>query len=157
MAVILGIDAAWTERGSSAIALLGSSGRDCHIVAVSPSYSSFLARADGHPIAWEKPAGGAPDVPQLVKASERLAGSSVDVVAIDMPMSTKAITGYRTADRKLSSAFGAAQVSTRTPNDQRPGLHGDRITKDFIRAGFHLATLQTQNTPSDVAHQASPV
>jgi predicted RNase H-like nuclease len=147
MAVILGIDAAWTERGSSAIALLRSSGRDRHIVAVSPSYSSFLARADGLPVGWKKPVGGAPDVAQLLKASQHLAGAPVDVVAIDMPMSARAITGYRTADRKLSSAFGAVQVSTHTPNGQRPGSHGERITQDFVRAGFYLATIQTQKTP----------
>jgi predicted RNase H-like nuclease len=148
MAVVLGIDAAWTERGSSAVALLCTRGRKRRILAVAPSYSGFIGLTHKPEVEWKKPPGGAPDVAGLLKTARELAEAPVDVVAVDMPMSHKPITGYRTADRKLSSAFGAAQVSTHTANVERPGCHGKRITTEFVRERFHLATTTIQTKPS---------
>jgi predicted RNase H-like nuclease len=146
--VVLGIDAAWTERGSSAIALLRTGDHQHHIIGVAPSYIGFVTLAERSLVQWHKPPSGTPDIPRLLDAAKRLAGSPVDVVAIDMPMSKSAITGYRTADRELSKRFGAAQAATHTPNAMRPGSHGKRITDDFTDAGFHLATVRTRATPS---------
>jgi predicted RNase H-like nuclease len=84
----------------------------------------------------------------ISEAAKSLAGARVDVVAIDMPMSTNSISGYRTADRKLSSSFGAMQASTHTPNIERPGYHGERITMGFTRCGFHLGTVKGRSMPS---------
>ena len=148
MAVVLGIDAAWTERGSSAVAVLRYEQKRRHIVAVAPSYSSFIGLGHGRPVTWMNGPGGAADVTGLLATAELLAGSPVDVVAIDMPMSHKAISGYRIADRELSRAFGAVQVSTHTPNGIRPGSYGSRITAEFIRAGFCLATATSHKLPS---------
>lgn len=143
MAIVLGIDAAWTAHGSSAVALLHTGSQARRIIAVAPSYTSFVGLADGRPVDWSRASKGPLDVGQLLNAAVRLAGSPVDVVAIDMPMSRASITGYREAERKLSSAFGAFQVSTHTPNQERPGAHGRRITSDFSGAGFRLATALT--------------
>lgn len=148
MTVVLGIDAAWTEGGSSAVALLRTSRRRHCVIGVVPSYTGFIELAERYPVQWHKPSCGAPDVPRLLDAAKRLAGLPVDVVAIDMPMSMSAITGYRTADRELSKRFGGAQVSAHTPNAMRPGSYGKRITDDFTVAGFHLATVRTRATPS---------
>jgi predicted RNase H-like nuclease len=151
MAVVLGIDAAWTERGSSAVALLCTHGRKRRVLGVAPSYSGFIGLAHSQPVEWERPAGSPPDVARLLDAAHGLARAPVDVVAIDMPMSNSAISGYRTADRKLSTAFGAVQVSTHTANVERPGCHGKHITTEFARAGYHLATaIQTKRSLIEV-------
>ena len=70
-----------------------------HIIGVAPSYTGFVELAERHPVEWRKPSCGAPDIPRLLEAAKRLAGSLVDVVAIDMPMSVSSITKYRPAPR----------------------------------------------------------
>jgi hypothetical protein len=49
VALILGIDAAWTEHGSSALALLRVDEVGRTVVAVAPSYSGFIGLAHGEP------------------------------------------------------------------------------------------------------------
>lgn len=112
MTVILGIDAAWTERGSTGVALLASNGDRWRCVAVAPSYQSFIAQSEGVPLDWSEPAfhGSAPRAADLLGAALRLAGAEVDVVAVDMPLSTMPITGRRAAEPRCreSSEAGAA-------------------------------------------------
>src|SRR5262245_5589731 len=135
-------------RSSSAVALLGTSGSERHVIGVAPCYTGFIGLADALQVEWIKPPGGAPDVAQLLATAKCLAGAPVDVVAIDMPMSTNMIGGYRIADCKLSTAFGAMQVSTHTPSVDRPGSLGKRMTTEFAQAGFHLATVKNRPMPS---------
>lgn len=44
---ILGIDAAWTSKNPSGVALLSDAGR---LIAYAPSFVSFTALADGDPV-----------------------------------------------------------------------------------------------------------
>lgn len=69
-----------------------------------------------------------------------LKGEPIEVVAVDMPVSRRDITGRRACERLVSQAFGAKGASTHSPNVDRPG----RVSTDFSRTmaskGFVLAT-----------------
>jgi predicted RNase H-like nuclease len=142
MTVVLGIDAAWTLAQPSGIALVQSRGPKWECVAVAPSYASFMALAQGVPVDWDrKPKGDPPDVDALLKAARRLLdGTKVDVVAVDMPLATRPISGRRRADNLLSSAFGGRGCAVHSPTIERPGPIADLIRKGFAKSGFPLAT-----------------
>ena len=89
MTVVLGIDAAWTEKQPSGVA---------------PSYEAFMALPDGIPVEWQSGRflGCIPDVRALLEADNRLARSPVDIVTVDMPIASGPITGRRLADNCIS-------------------------------------------------------
>jgi predicted RNase H-like nuclease len=139
---VLGIDAAWTEKEPSGVALIEGSQGDWRCVAVTPSYGSFLALAEGTPVDWNaKSRGALPDVGRLVAAAERLLGGrQLTVVTVDMPLSTEPITGRRAADAAISRAYGGRGAAVHSPSSERPGAISDGLTKAFADAGFPLAT-----------------
>jgi predicted RNase H-like nuclease len=140
--IVLGIDAAWTEAGSSGVALLSSVEGRRKVLRVAPSYEAFVVAGEWPVdfVSWKKPVGGRPNVLALLTTAERIGGRVVDVVAMDMPISRKPIAGRRTADQLISRAFGAAGASTHSPTCVRPGRHGQSITEDFNRAGYNVVT-----------------
>ncbi len=139
---VLGIDAAWTDRSPSGVALIRA-GPDglWKLVALAPSYDSFVELAAGNPVRWQDPPptrGSDPGT--LLRAAERLLGGRrVTVVSVDMPLSRIDITGRREADNAVSRKFGARGCSTHSPNRDRPG----RVSRDFHRSlsrlGYRLA------------------
>jgi predicted RNase H-like nuclease len=140
MSLVLGIDAAWTETGSSGVALLQIANGKRSVLEVASSYAGFLTPdIDG-----KRMPGTSPDVRALLRRAENIAGAKVDIVAIDMPMARTKFTGRRVADQAVSETFGGSWASTHTPNVARPGLHGERITEAFTRAGYPLATDRSQ-------------
>jgi len=140
VAVVLGIDAAWTARQPSGVALLRSRRAGWECVALAPSYASFLAgRVD-----WTaRPEGGVPDCDALLAAAMRLAGAAPDVIAIDMPLATRRITGRRAADNAISSAYAARGLGAHTPNELRPGPVADVMRLGFGRHGYRVAGAKT--------------
>lgn len=149
MTLILGIDAAWTEAGSSGVALLRDAGNERHVLCAAPSYSAFIEACDQESaVSWTGLAGGAPDIPRLLRAAERIGGAPVEVVAIDMPISTVPIIGRRLADNLVSHHFGAAGAGTHSPTLVRPGPHGKSISDAFRSAGFRLATTFERRSPA---------
>lgn len=105
---VLGLDAAWTAHQPSGVALVQEQGQRWHCLAVVPSYASFLAFAEGHPVDWEaRHRGSTPEMGTLLRASARLAGRPVDLIAIDMPLSTEPIGGRRNADQQVSIQYGS--------------------------------------------------
>lgn len=146
MALILGIDSAWTESGSSGVALLKVDQGKGRILAVEPSYAAFINRGSGETPTRQPITGLAVDVSELLQAGTLLGGEAMSVVAIDMPMSLKNITGRRTADNAISQKFGAAGAGTHSPNENRPGAHGKRLADAFQDAGFRLATNNSSPT-----------
>lgn len=139
---VLGIDAAWTVRNPSGVALIkGAPGR-WRYVAVAPSYASFVALADGQHICWDAPKfeGGVPNAAELLDAARKLGKARVDVVAVDMPLATVPIVGRREADSAISRAFGRQGCAVHSPNGIRPGALSDRLRADFEDMGFGLAT-----------------
>jgi predicted RNase H-like nuclease len=146
MTTILALDAAWTATEPSGVALVASHGTGWRSVAVAPSYDSFLSLADGFPVCWNQAAsfsGSAPNIPKLLSAAQRLANSPIDLVTIDMPIATIAITERRIADNAISVMFGGRGCSTHTPSAARPGALGATLSAAFCSADFPIATSKT--------------
>lgn len=140
--VILGIDAAWTATEPSGVALIRSDGSSWEAVAVAPSYESFVALGRREPVDWgRRPVGSWPEMGEVTSAACTIAEvASLDVIAVDMPMSRERFSGRRTADREISRAFGGQGCSTHSPNASRPGRLGSDLTSRLAERGFPLAT-----------------
>ena len=139
---ILGLDASWTSSGSSGVALIARSrGGHWKYVESAPGNQSFIDRANGHPDQWdERHSTGAPSIVELLAAASRLlGGSQVSVVAIDMPMSTRQITGRRDADNMVSSEFGKYWCGTHSPTPNHPGNRSAKLRQDLEGHGYDLA------------------
>jgi predicted RNase H-like nuclease len=145
MAGVLGIDAAWTEKEPSGVALLEEDPGGWRCVAVAPNYDTFLTLAEGDPVDWSiKSRGAIPDVGRLLAAAEKLlAGRELAVVTVDMPLSTEPLTGRREADSAISRAFGSRGAAVHSPSAERPGVISDQLSKAFAAVGFPLATATT--------------
>ncbi len=130
MAAVLGIDAAWTAKNNSGVALVTGEGDNWKVVRVAASYADFLQGL------------GATDTStkELIRASERLCGEELKVIAVDMPLSKAPITCRRVSDNAISLEFGGRWCSTHTPSAQRPGQIADRLREDCAELGFLLAT-----------------
>jgi predicted RNase H-like nuclease len=142
---VLGIDAAWTAKEPSGVALLAGSPGEWQCVTVTPSYDSFLSLAEGVPVDWAARAKGAiPEASRLIVSAERLlGGGKIAVVTVDMPLATVPITGRRAADSAISKVYGGRGAAVHSPSAERPGIISDQLSKDFAAAGFPLATSTT--------------
>jgi predicted RNase H-like nuclease len=138
---ILGIDAAWTDRQPSGVALVRLNGRDWTAAAVAPSYDSFMAMARGESVNWtERPTGSAPDVRALIEAARVVGGCDVRLVALDMPLAKAPFSGRRAAETFVSRRFGGRGCAAHSPTAARPGALGARLTAELADLGFPLAT-----------------
>jgi predicted RNase H-like nuclease len=153
MALILGIDAAWTKAGSTGIALLETRNGRRTVLTANSSYADFLQDDAGDP----QLAGMPPDAALLLRKAENIAGATVDLVAIDMPMARTRITGRRVADNAISAAFSAQWASTHSPNEMRPGSFGERVANSFAKAGYRLATDSLQLTAGRALVEVYPL
>jgi len=142
LTALLGIDAAWTYEKPSGVSLLTrDEGGEWRCAALAPSYSAFLDLAAGTPVDWEsRPTGGSVEVRKLLSAARALGADSVEVVAIDLPLSLLPITGRRPADRAVSRAFSARGAPAYTPSAERPGSLSDSLRADFAAHNYPLAT-----------------
>ena len=135
---VLGIDAAWTERNPTGVALVEvrGAGRAAAIVAA-PSYESFCAgRVD-----WAaRQSGGICDAGRLLASARRLTPLPIRCVAVDMALSRLPITGRRAADNRTSAAFGRQWCGTHSPSADRPGRVSEELLRGFEGRGFRLAT-----------------
>jgi len=147
ISVILAIDAAWTVKQPSGVALVKSSGTGwCCCKGVAPSYKAFIDLAAGITVDWTTGRfhGDAPNAVLLLEAASSLAGAPVDIVTIDMPVSTVAIEGRRTAERSISKEFGGRGCSAHTPSSKCPGFLGSDLSKQFSNLGYSIATASDQ-------------
>jgi predicted RNase H-like nuclease len=127
--LVLGIDAAWKECGTSGVALLKIESGGKRTIAATSSYADFII-SDGKNIAQ-----------CLLRSAEVIGGQRVDVVAIDMPISRCQITGRREADNAVSRAFGRYGAGTHSPNEARPGHFGRNLYLGFAGQGYEIATV----------------
>ncbi|TBA68945.1 DUF429 domain-containing protein [Rhizobium ruizarguesonis] len=134
---VLGIDAAWTEREPSGVALIVDRGSGWRLLEVAASYAGFAAHKDADPIVRHR--GSLPDAPALLAVAREKLGEPVDLVAIDMPLSLVPIMGRRASDNMISSEYGARHASTHTPSVARPGRLSDELRIRFEAAGYPLA------------------
>ena len=140
MPVVLGIDAAWTLKQPSGVALVSKDDTVWRLVAASPSYQHFYIQAVGGQRMEGRPLGARPDVSSLLVSSSRLCGQPVDLVAIDMPLSHSPIKGRRVSDNVVSKAYGAKKCATHSPSAALPGPISDELREEFGRAGYPLQT-----------------
>jgi predicted RNase H-like nuclease len=134
---VLGIDAAWTERAPSGVALVEVRGGRAKAVFAAPSYETFVRGG----IDWTaRQNGGLCDAAALLAAARRLTGLPIRCVAVDMALSRAPITGRRAADNLTSSAFGRYWCGTHSPSAVRPGRVSDDLRRGFENEGFALAT-----------------
>lgn len=158
MTTILAIDAAWTEKQPSGVAVVtkGLTGWRC--AGLSPSYAQFYRLAHGESVSWDEvPPSGHPDVAKLLESAELiLDGETVDVVAIDMPISLLPITARRESDKRISQEFGKAGCSTHSPSATRPGKLSDSLREKFLDFGYELAAANMVPGRKDVLIEVYP-
>jgi predicted RNase H-like nuclease len=142
---VLGIDAAWTRTKPSGIALIDGGPGEWRWVRVAPSYGAFVAGDGAAPVSCRMKRTDPPlDVDGLLATCRTLLdGRDVDLVTIDMPVSTARFSGRRAADNEISRELGAAKASVHSPTATRPGRLGEELTACFAHAGFSVATNAT--------------
>ena len=157
MSVVLGIDAAWTAGQPSGVALVRSRGRGWECLAIAPSYATFLGLARGEPVDWRaRPVAGLAACSELHAAATSLAGAEPDVIAIDMPLSTRRITGRRAADNAITRAYVARGLGVHTATETRPGPLADAMRTGFAALGYRVATAATKPATRRVLIEAFP-
>ena len=146
MASVLGIDAAWTDRNPSGVALVRTNpDQRWEHVALASSYDAFVELAGGDDIHGnvrldKRPRGGNPEPERLLRAAEQLLGGErVTVVSVDMPLSNTRIARRREADRAISREFGRYGGGTHTPSATRPGVLSDQLRESLAGLGYRLA------------------
>ncbi len=144
---ILAIDAAWTVSQPSGVALVQQRGDAWRCITLAPSYRSFIGEAAATATDWSTTRfpGSEPDISRLLEAAERLAGRSVDLVTLDMPVARTPFTTRREADRAVSREFSTRWCAAHSPTPIRPGPLGARISDALSAAGYELATSATRS------------
>lgn len=156
MTLVLGLDTAWTELGPSGVALVDASGTRSHVIAIAPGYDPFIEMAATRPVDWRRNFKGCnPVIPKLLDAAKVLAGKSVDVIAVDMPLSLKPISARRMADDAISKVFGGKGCSTHSPSADRPGPISEAIRKSASEMGYQLVTTR-ENKPAKALLETYP-
>lgn len=127
---VLGIDAAWTSKGSSGIALLKCLPDSLpELVRAGRSYEEFCYGK----IDWVKtPQGTLPNFKDIFYS----VNEKVDIVALDIPLSPKPISGRRNSDNIISHKYGKFGASAHTPSINRPGQISTSIYEQLIKHGY---------------------
>jgi predicted RNase H-like nuclease len=155
MGVVLGIDAAWTEKNPSGLALVEMQASRWRMVCAAPSYERFLGLAVSPLVELGRPLGSSPDPAALLAAAARLCGRPVDVVAVDMPLAHSAICSRRCSDNAVSEAYGGRKCGTHSPSAARPGVISDLLRQRFADAGYPLKT-KSSAVPGGVETISAP-
>ena len=123
--IVLGIDAAWTENGTSGLAVVVAESERVTYLATSTTCDVLAGWRPGV------------DAAAVIRSVEKMAGSMPDVVAVDMPLAVGPMVKRRAADDAISRMFGAAGASVHSPALMQPGL-ADRMRGQFEQAGYRL-------------------
>lgn len=133
---ILGIDAAWTNKEPSGVALLEYSDHlKPKLIQAGRSYEEFCLSD----IDWtNNVTGTSPEFKNIIDfcLSQNW---DVDVIALDIPLSPITIEGRREADNLISKRYGKVGASTHSPTLDRPGYVSTSIYDQLIDLGFTWA------------------
>lgn len=140
MKAVLGIDAAWTLTRPSGVALAARDAAWWRLIAATPSYREFNSLEDQRESEPEGFSDVTPRPDALLASASLLCGTSVDLVAIDMPLARSPISGRRKSDDVVSTVYGARKCGTHSPSISRPGQISADLTKSFEQAGYPLQT-----------------
>jgi predicted RNase H-like nuclease len=141
MKSVLGIDAAWTVKNPSGVALIRQNqGGRWQCVAVTPSYEAFTQKAECKSVDWDgKPSGGTPNVERLLGAAQKLLDEPVTIVSVDMPLSRKPVKNRRECDQCISKRYGSRKCGTHSPTPTRPGEISADLSNGLEARGYKLA------------------
>lgn len=114
---ILGWDAAWTPHGSGAWCLVEKKGKEWQLM-------------------WNRVCPTGEDL--LEKLHQILEENSPGLIAVDLPVSRKIVTGYREADRQTTRAFSKYGCPVHSPNPDRPGEWGEELMSVMRNHGFEV-------------------
>jgi len=131
MRSVLGIDAAWTTRNPSGVAVAHDDGNGWRLLAAAPSYAAFHARLDGAAVTDF-------NAERLIADATRLAGVRPALVAVDMPLMERLITARRASDNAISAAYGGRGAGTHSPSALRPGPLAVDMLAALTRLGYPL-------------------
>lgn len=134
MRSVLGIDAAWTYKNPSGVALVQETLDGWRLVKVCCCYDDFLRRTPGNFSTI------APASDEILDECNDLLGRPVDLVAIDMPLSHLPIKGRRSSDDKVSAQYGSRKCGTHSPSGSVPGPISDAFVHGFMSSGYPLRT-----------------
>ncbi len=133
---LLGIDAAWTARNPTGLALLRPEGERPRLLRIARSYDEALAIGEGESPDWLAPVKVGPDAfPEVLKS-----WGPVALAAVDMPLAHSPITGRRAAETAVSKAYGGRKAAVHSPSAERPGAVGVQLHKALEQAGLSLLT-----------------
>jgi len=125
----LGLDAAWTRRQPSGVALIEGPAHAPRLVFAARDLGEAL---DGGTRDWHgPPAGGFDALPELLARLGPLHAAGCDV-----PLGAEPITSRRACDTELSRAYGARKASVHSPTPQRPGTLACELRERFAAAGL---------------------
>jgi predicted RNase H-like nuclease len=136
--LVLGIDAAWTARHPSGVALVSvpQRGRP-RLLRIARSYAEFCDLQLNGKIDWAtKTRGTAPNIPALLAACQALAGQTPSVVALDIPLGPQPIIGRRASDKMVTSAYIRRKAGTHSPTAERPGPISRMLFGQLSACGF---------------------
>lgn len=136
--LILGIDAAWTAKNPSGVAVLQFKEQLApRLELLGRSYDDILSLKKGDQLNWnEKVGGSAPHIAKVVRHIENELQDEVSLVALDIPLSPEPITSRRAADSIISQLYGSKYASTHSPTLERPGKIADTIYQELTSEGF---------------------
>lgn len=138
MGLVLGIDAAWSSKNPSGVALVATGPDRPRLVRAAPSYGHFVLGS--RPEYWGERIDSRASLAELLAEAQGVAGEAVSVIAVDMPVALTPVRAPRCCEKAISKAFGGRGCSTHSPTKERPGTISDVFFDDAVRAGFSLKT-----------------
>lgn len=137
--IILGVDAAWSERNPSGLALLQwEPGEKPSIIAIARSYDEFLNYTLGRDIDWKMCVRGSkPDFRIILEKIYSLTSEKPRVIALDLPLSPYPIIGRRACDNKVSSLYGKMGAAVHSPSADNTAVSG-MVYEQLTVAGYDL-------------------
>lgn len=154
MSLVLGIDAAWSEKNPSGVALVSAETRPPRLIRASPSFEDFILGTT--PDAWCGKYDVRASLSDVLTKSAEIGRGSVTVMAVDMPLSLKPVRARRCCDDLVSRTFGARGCPTHSPTEQRPGRVADEFLKDATAAGFSLRTRSSDKNTAPALLEVYP-
>jgi predicted RNase H-like nuclease len=116
---------------------------------VAPSYQDFLGLTGTVEQSATKTSTVGDLESVLEAAGKRAAPNRIQVIAVDMPLSSAPIKSRRKADDLISKQFGALGCGTHSPTADRPGAVSSALLKELKRRGYKLQTCSVDiETPS---------
>jgi predicted RNase H-like nuclease len=138
--LVLGIDAAWTTRNPSGIALLEvAAGHELELFRVARTCTEYTTDREIGSSDWLSipTLGRTLSVSEILDTTIRHAGKLPDVIALDIPLSPLPICGRRQADNAVSSKYSSQWAGTHTPSAERVGSLSATLFQQLSSSGYY--------------------